>query len=261
MIIRKLCVGIFACSVCMLASSGLGQVQIRETIKNKNPTTTGNDLTLSFTEPLQAGSTVTATDTLSNSNTVVASGNSATFPQNSLPSEVAPGGQLTILFNAPSGTSINLSKSVFTDSGVEIVGSVGLLGAAPGLFNVNGAQFAQLTNPDSFELVYTNIALYVDNNLANLATNQFDTPTGQLVSGIPSSLILDPGQSVLLAFGPTSPIAYDLAVADAAAVSNPGDAYYAASAAETTPEPSTLALASLGLLMMIASVARHRRTA
>jgi hypothetical protein len=67
--------------------------------------------------------------------------------------------------------------------------------------------------------------LYRNNDLTNFNIDDFDTPTGQLVTGIPVSIEVNPGETSLVSFGSFFPDTYELALADAAPLSDSSDTY------------------------------------
>jgi hypothetical protein len=110
-------------------------------------------------------------------------------------------------------------------------------------------------NDQSFPMTYTNVSAYVDNDPSNFNIDNFDTtPTGQLVSGIPSSFTLapsgSPGDSVSYSLGTVIPGDYDVVFATAAPSSNPSDALPNA-VATMVPEPTMGFLALGGVCMLL----------
>lgn len=84
-----------------------------------------------------------------------------------------------------------------------------------------------------------------------LTIDDFDIPTGELVLGLPTSIVLGPGEtSELLSFGLVDPEKYILALADAAFTSTPEDLFNLANATIFVPLPSHLALLGIGLLTL-----------
>jgi hypothetical protein len=94
------------------------------------------------------------------------------------------------------------------------------------------------------------IQLWKDNDLSNLTIDKYFQPTGTSVPGVPVGFILNPGESLVLDFGPVLPDTYLLALGEAMPVGAAGESYliYAAS---VVPEPATLGLLALGGLAMI----------
>lgn len=121
-----------------------------------------------------------------------------------------------------------------------------------------GMASATFTNLDTVALNYSNVALYKNNDVANLNLDQFNTPTGVLLTGLPTSFSLLPNESLTLSFGQIDPSKYPLVLADFEASSDPGTVFQVASAT-IVPEPATLGLLCTGLLP-IALRRRRRRT-
>jgi hypothetical protein len=63
-------------------------------------------------------------------------------------------------------------------------------------------------------------------------------------------LVLGPGENALLPFGVVDVMKYELAEADAATVTNPGNLFRVGSADAPIPEPSTVLLVISGLLLL-----------
>jgi hypothetical protein len=118
-------------------------------------------------------------------------------------------------------------------------------------YNSNGhGATATLFDPESFSVVYSDIKPYKNNNLSNLTIDSYLTPTGSLVGGLPSTITLNPGDSMTLSFGTVDPSTYQLALANVAAASEPSNLFSVASAL-SVPEPSTLVLLVIGTLGVI----------
>ena len=156
-----------------------------------------------------------------------------------------------ILYNGDAAGLIDKTpaKSWWTSNDVKLDNSLARIGGTPAItFDATGA-VATFFNPEAFSVTYSNIQLFKDNNLANFNGGfaEFDMPTGTLVTGLPSSITLDPGQSRALAFGAIGAQGYELALANAAATSIPTDLYLVGTAT-ILPEPSILTLAGTGAL-------------
>jgi hypothetical protein len=224
-------------------------------IKNSTASTTASDLTLVFSQALLPNSPLKVTNQMGMSTSFLAPATTTfVIGVGSLPSTFGPGAVAMIKFSAPAGTTIDKTKSFWTDSeGAMIINGLASFGAPPTILFSNGLAFAEFTDTDDVPITYTDISLYANNDLTNFNIDQFDTPTGELVTGVPSAITLDPGDSVSIPFGPVSPNEYELALAEAAAVSNPSDTYSVGAGAAPVPEPSTFALLGLALLLMILS--------
>jgi hypothetical protein len=140
----------------------------------------------------------------------------------------------------------------WTKNGVELANSFAAVGQAPSLqFGETGA-VARFINPEPVEVIYSNIRLFKDNDIDRFNLSQFDTATGVLVSGLPTAVSLLPGESLSLPFGSFDPTKYELALANVAVASSPGD-QFGVGAGAVAPEPATLLLfgttaAGLGLV-------------
>jgi hypothetical protein len=225
-------------------------------VKNTSSLTTANDLTLVFNN---VPGSVMITDPQGNNprEPTTVGGTTATWSQ--LPA-VGPGQSGRVTFNGPKGTSINKTDSFWTVDGAKINGALASLGQPPNIDFVGAMAFAELTNPQTFALTYSDIRLYIDNNLANFDTILFITPTGQLVSGLPTTITLDPGQTVELPFGSIFPDTYQLILANAAGASNPNDVYLVGTGA-AVPEPSTFGLVGTACIALLAVARLRRRSA
>jgi len=140
------------------------------------------------------------------------------------------------------------------------IGNISKVGD-PGRFAFNTSThegFATFFNPDPFAITYTNVAIYLDNDLANFASlDTVFTPTGHLVGGFPTFFTLDPGQSMAFALGAIDLSKYALSFADVAPARDLADLYSVASAA-AVPEPSTVLLFGVGSVTLL-SFRRRRR--
>lgn len=244
---KKLALGLLVGSICMLTSHVVWADFIEQEIKNQTISITANDLTLVFSQ------NVTEVDVIDKTGAgqLSLSTGDTHYTFKNFPNNFGPGDPAKIRFDGPKGTTIDLSQSFWTEDGIKINNALASLGAAPNLIFSGGAAFAQFTNPDPIALIYTGLQLYENNDLTNFDIANFLTPTGQLVTGIPSSIVLNPGESELLSFGPVLLNTYDLALANVAAVSNPGNTF-SVGAAAAIPEPSTFTLLSVGFLVPIA---------
>ncbi len=224
-------------------------------VKNKSELTTANDLTLLFLNA--APKKVMITDPMGNNprSPSTTDGAKATWNVGALPANVAPGESGKVTFSGAAGTKIDKKNSFWTENGNQIVESLASLGKPPDII-FDGGVFARITNPEAFALVYSDIRLYRDNDLANFNTSLFYTPTGQLVTGFPSEIFLGPGESVEFPFGSIKPKSYQLVLANVAAVTDPSDSYFVAAAA--VPEPGTFSLLGMGCITLLVAYWRRR---
>ena len=115
----------------------------------------------------------------------------------------------------------------------------------------------EFSNTESYALQYTNLAVYGGNDLANLNIDDFATPTGSLIPGVPSSFVLNPGESVSFPLGDYEPsTSYILAVGQVASTADPENVFDLA-VTTAVPEPSSLLLGCLGLLALPLIVRRR----
>jgi hypothetical protein len=108
-------------------------------------------------------------------------------------------------------------------------------------------------------LTYSNIQLFRNNDIANFSIDRFDVPTGTPVLGGPTSVTLEPGESVSLSFGKVEFGTYQFASADAAAAATPTD-LFRVGAANAVPEVSTPLLLGCALAGLTGLVWFRRRS-
>jgi hypothetical protein len=140
---------------------------------------------------------------------------------------------------------IDFANSYWTVSGNN-VGGFRVLAVAPDMNGdpLNGK--VTLFNPDETEpLVYSNIRLWKNCPEQNLDLQNWDTETGTLVTGQPTTVTVSPGQSADLFFGSDNN-GYEMLLADVTTLSDPSTVFHTGGAIDV-PEPSALGLALLGL--------------
>ncbi len=125
-----------------------------------------------------------------------------------------------------------------------------------------GEAFAEFFNPYDFFLNVDNVQLFINNELRNLNLLDFATPTGDLVSGVPTSFILWPDQTFRLSFGilPFNTDTYLLALAEFSRLDDPDVKYSVAAAGVFTapvPEPVTAALGLMGFAALCTATRRR----
>jgi hypothetical protein len=204
----------------MLPIAALADDYIQE-LKNKASFTTANDLTLYFLNDVTLPITgLSATDPVTDPDgkhpkepDKKGKDGSYTFSKGKLPANVAPGSGLKLSFTGGKGAQVNTEKSYWTEDGKQILGALASLGQPADIFFAGGSAFAELSNPGPFALLYTDIHLYRDNDLANYGTprSAYDI-TGTAVGGLPSMLTLAPGASTRLDFGAFDVHGYELIV-------------------------------------------------
>jgi hypothetical protein len=232
-------------------------VQSRQTIKNDNAAD-ANDLKVEFQE---GGGKVTKVKIGDVPGAVDTDGHGASFAQGTI-SAAGGGGKLNLDYTVDPKTFLEFrgATSMWTHDGMNI-GKVTLVGDPMSLaFNPlpGGATGAVATfvNNDPFSITYSNIQLVANNNLANFNIDSFLIPTGTLVGGLPSTINVDPGNSVTLSFGPINPSTYQLAIA---MVSQTGTTdFFTVASADAVPEPSTWLLLASGVIAL--GIMRARRS-
>jgi hypothetical protein len=246
---------------------------IRQTIAN-NTGQDANDLHLVFVQTtflpgapaLAKGSDVTITPQVNpkKAATVKANANllTADFAQNTF-GTIASGNTAnetaTIDFVRPGDRNTRISTSSswtlngMTTNNVTVEGNpikVGFLNGPGGTTDA----YAQFTNPEPYSETYTGVALYVNNTNGNYNLDNFTTPTGALVSGIPSTFELGAAgtstASMTFSFGSISTGGYELASGVVAPTSNLSDAFPEATANAVVPEPASLVLFGVGMAMV-----------
>jgi hypothetical protein len=217
---------------------------------NTKPRKAATDLHVKFTMPVPVASKPSATDEHSTPNVTTGSvepsapgsttGTAADFTFAG-GQDIPAGASVVLKFEGPAGATIDKDKSYWTTPAAQ-PGSVASMGQAPNIiFNHSptGQYFAFATfyNPEPVPVIYGNIQFYTNNDMANYNLNSFDTPTGQLVQGLPPQITLNPGQtSPMLPLGPINPLRYVLGLAQAAPV-NDGDDQYALGTASAPQVP------------------------
>ncbi len=177
---------------------------------------------------------------------VDATTNTAFWNSGTIKPEV-PAGKTATIFWGGDAAGILVSEATFWTRNGEQIGGVTAFGQAPQFSADLG--FATFLNPHTFDIIYSNVRLFRDNDLANFGTDKMFDPTGTLVTGVPSTFTLNPGETTTLFLGATSIDKYQLALASVAAASTPSDALDVGTAA-AVPEPTTLILvgtAAVGL--------------
>jgi hypothetical protein len=235
----------------------------RQTIQN-NTGQDATDFTAVFTGPAGTLGTVQLRDpTTGTTSSGVASGLTVEFATGSFPTiGTMPPGTTFIEWQTGNRTNVlDKTLSRWTSNGIPIGANTRITVGNPE--RITRQQFLALldfTNPDAVAVTYSNIRVFADNSAANFNLDQAFTPTGTLVSGLPTSLTLQPGQTAELSFAVTSPLTYDLAFADVAAVDNPGALFQVATAEFAVPEPTTLTLLGFGAATLIGCSLRRKAT-
>ncbi len=147
---------------------------------------------------------------------------------------------------AHGGQYVNVQATSFwTDNG-EVAGGVGRIGSGMFLtldqFNNNAKLGVQ--NMSTAPQHYQDLQVQRSIPESHYNFEQFADGTGALVSGLPTSFDLNPGQQLNLDLGPIDYGGYYLATATVWPVGEPGDLYDIAYAT-AVPEPGTLSLMGL----------------
>jgi hypothetical protein len=145
-------------------------------------------------------------------------------------------------------------ETYWTADGVN-VGNIVIVGATPRIGR-NSPLSLFLSNEESFAVTYDSIQFFEGNDLLNFNLNDFAIPTGTLVSGLPSSITLQPGTSTIIDLSGIveNPLTYLLATASFFPVGSPSEAASFSTAYDYSkevciPEPSSiLGVLSLGIL-------------
>lgn len=249
---RSVIVGICAAFVFTISNRDAVAELLVQEIQNTTRTITANDLTLTFTKALKGNPTLSIVPGANFPATRTPGTNTYTWNFGKMPL-VIPKGLARISFDDNNtGARIDPSdaKSFWTTGprgGTHIVDALGLTTQKTSLDFKNGNAFVSLTNVENYNVVYTNLSLYKDNLISQFQLGQFDTPTGTLVGGIPSTFTLDPGQTTTLAFGSVNPNGYEFFSAEVANASDPSNTFYIAGGA-TVAEPSSSILLGIGLV-------------
>lgn len=221
----------------------------KQEIKNKTGQA-ADDLSLRFSgevknvsvQPPSSSASVPASGVDANTNT-------AFWNKGTIKPNVPSGDQKATVFWEGAAAGILVSEATFWTRSGNQIGAVTALGQPP-QFSSDLA-FATFLNPHSFGIIYANVQLFKDNDRANFGTDQVFSPTGTLVTSVPTAFTLSPGESIALSLGAVDVRKYQLALADASAVSTPTE-LFDVGAAGAVPEPTTLLLfgstaAGLGL--------------
>jgi hypothetical protein len=231
--------------------SPLGDPIKRQTIQN-NLGITVNDLNVFFSKKVtQVKLNTRDTPPKTATGALNGDGMGAQFAQNTF-GDLGQTGKVDIDFSTDVKDPFGITAaSMWTLDGTT-KGNVTILGQPMSLAFVQvpgGLQgFATFINPDPFPEVYSNIQLFSDNDIANFNINGFLAPTGTLVGGIPSSVVLPIGGTATFSFGIVNPTKYDLAIADVASVSDPTNLFTVATADSPVPEPGVGVLFGIGIV-------------
>jgi hypothetical protein len=225
----------------------------RQVLQN-NTGQEANDFTAVFTGPANTLGTVQLRNpTTSTTSSGVTSGLTVTFATGTF-AAVGAGGTNFIEWETGNRTNVlDRTLSRWTSNG-NAIGANTMITAGPPQ-RINREAFTarlDFTNPNAFTELVTNIRAFADNDPANFSLAQAFTPTGTLVSGLPTSLTLQPGETAELTFAVTSLLTYDLVFADFALASNPSVTFQSITAEFDVPEPASCLLLGLGALTLIA---------
>src|SRR5690348_2699334 len=169
MVKGKLSFGLVLGGICMLAPNMSLADEIIQEIKNQSAITTANDLTLVFTQKVTRVVPVDKAGMEGDEISSLISGKTDfSWNPGELPSAFAPGDSASIRFTGPKGTRIDKTKSFWTKDHAEIVDALASLGAPPNVMFSASQAFAEFTDPETVAVVYSDIRLFRNNDLANL---------------------------------------------------------------------------------------------
>jgi hypothetical protein len=218
----------------------------RQTIQN-NTAGMVNDLQVFFSKKVTQVK-VNTRDTPPKTATGVLNGDSlgAQFAPNTF-GDLGQSGKLDVDFSTDDKTAFGITAASMWTLDGKAQGAVTILGEPMPLAFVQtpaGLQgFVTFINPDPFPEIYSDIQIFSDNNIANFDINDFLTPTGTLVGGIPSSVMLPVGGTATFSMGIVDPTKYELAIAEVASTSDPTNLFNVATAdTPVVPEPGAGAL-------------------
>jgi hypothetical protein len=157
---------------------------------------------------------------------------------------------------------IDRALSYFTKDNNKINNSVGAITAAPRVKQIKPKLLPSLVEFENYGVQavrYTNIQVFRNNDISNFVLELFDTPTGDLLGGLPSEVLVNPGETASFEIGVTRPNSYFLVLADAAYALTPDEIFAQGAASSVVPLPGAL---SLGLsAMAIFGLLGWRKTA
>lgn len=248
-------IGVLTSALLLASSETATAAKYIQEVKNKSATT-ANDLTVTFSGALTGGPIIVGGgQTFS----PTPSGDTYTWATGNLP-EFNSGEVAAVRFETNTGARIEIddAKSFWTQDGAHIINSLGSIAQAGSFsFDGLGGGLVTLTNFSGFAIDYTNVQLFSDNGLGSLTLAGFDTPTGALVGGFPTSFSLAAGETLTFAFSGVSSGSYELFLADVAAASAPGETFRIGFA-DAIPEPGAWALMLIGF-GLAGAVLRRRR--
>jgi hypothetical protein len=122
--------------------------------------------------------------------------------------------------------------------------------------------FVQLFNESDQVMIFSDIRVSSDNDLANFNVDSFDTATGAVIA-LPTVTVGPNQVSDAFPLGVIDPSKFFLITANATASGGSGDVFALAAAEAVVPEPGSLTLILLGLALAPALIVRsraHRRS-
>lgn len=235
----KVCVKLLlAAAVCLGAqrATHAGDQKFVQEIKNVTETIDVNDLHIKFTGKVNSAKVDIKGG--------MQGGTSDDKTQYDWPSSqgwwVDHGTAVALHFEADGEVGIDADNSYWTLNGAKVIGAFKKLGAAPDLsYDVDPHSgqiqaYVTFSNPEPFPVLYSQIRIFKNNNL-NAYFDDWLTPSGNLVQGLPRRVLLQPGQWTTLSIGSVQPWTYVLTLAAAEEAGKPNDKYALASGLAIVP--------------------------
>lgn len=140
------------------------------------------------------------------------------------------------------GGEIDKTKSYWTRDGAELVDALASIGSPADFYfeDVGGGAFAvaEFSNPEPFDIVYTDLKLMLDGDLGLFDEDPFGFESGYEFQDLPDEIYLSAGESVYIDLGFVANSTFQVVEAFAYAAEDPLDTYRVASANALVPEPS-----------------------
>ena len=147
----------------------------------------------------------------------------------------------------PRATAIDTAR--WTVDGTEVGDATMQKAGLDVLPGSDGTAVVRMTNESYEPMLFSGLSLVRDNSLGNFTEQAFAMTTGQVVPSMTDVVVL-PGMSQDVSFGPVDPNLYQFARANVSVFSDPESLYPIATGA-VVPEPASLAMVLLTLLSPI----------